>query len=61
MELLITIGIIVALFFFFLIFVKSCWKVAGTNEVLIVSGLGKLRRKQVAVFLFFLLSRRHRE
>ena len=25
--------------------VKSCWKVAGTNEVLIVSGLGKVRRK----------------
>ena len=45
MELLITIGIIVALFFFFLIFVKSCWKVAGTNEVLIVSGLGKVKKK----------------
>ena len=25
--------------------VKSCWKVAGTNEVLIVSGLGKVKRK----------------
>ena len=27
------------------VLVKSCWKVAGTNEVLIVSGLGKVRRK----------------
>ena len=45
MEILITIGIVVALFFLFLIFVKSCWKVAGTNEVLIVSGLGKVKKK----------------
>jgi flotillin len=45
MELLITIGIIAVLLFFFLIFVKSCWKVAGTNEVLIVSGLGKVKKK----------------
>lgn len=41
----ITIGIIAAAFFLFLIFVKSCWKVAGTNEVLIVSGLGKVKKK----------------
>lgn len=27
------------------IVIKSCWKVAGTNEVLIVSGLGKTRLK----------------
>ncbi len=27
------------------ILVKSCWKVAGTNEVLIVSGLGKVKTK----------------
>jgi flotillin len=25
--------------------IKGCWKVAGTNEVLIVSGMGKVRRK----------------
>ena len=25
--------------------IKSCWKVAGTNEVLIVSGLGKVKTK----------------
>lgn len=41
----ITIGIIAAALFLFLIFVKSCWKVAGTNEVLIVSGLGKVKKK----------------
>ena len=27
------------------IFIKSCWKVAGTNEVLIRSGMGKVKRK----------------
>ena len=29
----------------FIILIKSCWKVAGTNEVLIVSGLGKVKTK----------------
>lgn len=28
-----------------IVIIKSCWKVAGTNEVLIISGLGKVRRK----------------
>lgn len=27
------------------LFVKGCWKVAGTNEVLIRSGMGKVKRK----------------
>ena len=45
MELLITIGIVAVALFLFLVFVKSCWKVAGTNEVLIVSGLGKVKKK----------------
>lgn len=27
------------------VLIKSCWKVAGTNEVLIVSGLGKVKTK----------------
>ena len=27
------------------ILIKSCWKVAGTNEVLIISGMGKVKRK----------------
>lgn len=44
-TILITVGIIAVALFFFLIFVKSCWKVAGTNEVLIVSGLGKVKKK----------------
>lgn len=30
---------------FIVILIKSCWKVAGTNEVLIVSGLGKVKCK----------------
>ena len=28
-----------------IVLIKSCWKVAGTNEVLIVSGLGKVKTK----------------
>ena len=44
-TILITVGIIAVALFLFLIFVKSCWKVAGTNEVLIVSGLGKVKKK----------------
>ena len=28
-----------------IVLVKSCWKVAGTNEVFIVSGMGKVKRK----------------
>ena len=30
---------------FICLFIKGCWKVAGTNEVLIVSGLGKVKTK----------------
>ena len=30
---------------FLIIFIKCCWKVAGTNEVLIVSGMGKVKCK----------------
>ena len=30
---------------FLIILIKSCWKVAGTNEVLIISGMGKVKRK----------------
>ena len=44
-TILITVGIVAVALFLFLIFVKSCWKVAGTNEVLIVSGLGKVKKK----------------
>ena len=28
-----------------ILFIASCWKIAGTNEVLIVSGLGKVKKK----------------
>ena len=42
---LITAGIALAAIIVLLIFIKSCWKIAGTNEVLIVSGLGKVKTK----------------
>ncbi|MBQ5581997.1 MAG: hypothetical protein IIU68_01430, partial [Bacteroidales bacterium] len=38
-------AVIVAAVIVLVILVKSCWKVAGTNEVLIVSGLGKVKTK----------------
>lgn len=41
----ITAGLILVAFILFIILIKSCWKVAGTNEVLIVSGLGKVKTK----------------
>lgn len=44
-PILITAGIILAVIIFTILFIKSCWKVAGTNEVLIVSGLGKVKTK----------------
>lgn len=28
-----------------IVLIKSCWKIAGTNEVLIISGLGKVKHK----------------
>ena len=37
-------GIFVALILM-IVLIRSCWKVAGTNEVLIVSGLGKVKKK----------------
>lgn len=42
---LITAGIVLAAIVLLFIFIKSCWKIAGTNEVLIVSGLGKVKTK----------------
>ena len=41
----ITAGIILAAILFVIILIRSCWKVAGTNEVLIVSGLGRVKTK----------------
>ena len=42
---LITAGVVLAALIILFIFIKSCWKIAGTNEVLIVSGLGKVKTK----------------
>lgn len=39
------VGIALAAIIVLIIFIKSCWKVAGTNEVLIVSGMGKVKCK----------------
>lgn len=38
-------GIAVVAVLVLILIIKSCWKVAGTNEVLIVSGLGKVKTK----------------
>ena len=39
------VGIVIAAIIVLCIVIKGCWKVAGTNEVLIVSGLGKSKTK----------------
>ena len=39
------VGIAIAAIVLSIVAIKSCWKVAGTNEVLIVSGLGKVKTK----------------
>ena len=38
-------AIVLVAIIFIVVLIKSCWKVAGTNEVLIVSGLGKVKCK----------------
>ena len=38
-------GIVLGVILLTIIMVKCCWKIAGTNEVLIVSGLGKVKTK----------------
>ena len=38
-------AIVIAAIVTLTLLIKSCWKVAGTNEVLIVSGLGKVKTK----------------
>ena len=40
-----TIGLGILALIAVIIAIKCCWKVAGTNEVLIVSGMGKVKRK----------------
>lgn len=49
MGILFTVGLYVvialAAILVIILLMKSCWKIAGTNEVLIVSGLGKVKTK----------------
>ena len=49
MEIFMTIGLpvvaVIAAIIAVLLIIKGCWKVAGTNEVIIVSGLGKVKKK----------------
>ena len=44
-PILATAGIALVAVIALIILIRSCWKVAGTNEVLIVSGLGKVKTK----------------
>ena len=44
-PILTVVGIVVAAIALIAIAIKCCWKIAGTNEVLIVSGLGKVKTK----------------
>lgn len=39
------VGIALIAILLIILLMKSCWKIAGTNEVLIVSGLGKVKTK----------------
>ena len=51
-------AVVVAAIIFIIVLIKSCWKVAGTNEVLIVSGMGKVKRKTGGgIFVIPLLQR----
>jgi flotillin len=56
-----TLSIVVAVFFAIVlavVLIKSCWKVAGTNEVLIVSGMGKVKtRSGGGIFVIPLVQR----
>ena len=38
-------GIVIAVILLVIFLIKCCWKIAGTNEVLIVSGFGKVKTK----------------
>jgi len=53
-----TAGAVLLAVIFVIVLIKSCWKVAGTNEVLIVSGMGKVKRKTGGgIFVIPLLQR----
>ena len=45
MSILIPVGIAIAVILLIVILFKCFWKVAGTNEVLIASGLGKVKTR----------------
>ena len=47
-----TVGVVLVALIALVIVIKSCWKVAGTNEVLIVSGLGKKPRLKTGGGIF---------
>lgn len=44
-PIVLTVAAILVAVIVLVILIKSCWRVAGTNEVLIVSGLGKVKTK----------------
>jgi len=53
-----TVGIALIAIVLVIVLIKSCWKVAGTNEVLIISGMGKVKRKTGGgIFVIPLLQR----
>lgn len=55
---LITVALAIAAIVLLVLFIKSCWRVAGTNEVLIVSGMGHVKRKTGGgIFVIPLLQR----
>ena len=52
------VGIGLAALVLLIVLIRSCWKVAGTNEVLIVSGMGKVKHKTGGgIFVIPLLQR----
>lgn len=54
-------AVVIAAIIVLIIFIKSCWKIAGTNEVLIVSGLGKVKTKTGGgTFVFPLIQKTQR-
>ena len=51
-------GVVLIAVVLMIILIKSCWKVAGTNEVLIISGMGKVKKKTGGgIFVIPLLQR----
>ena len=58
---IVTAGAVLLAVILVIVLIKSCWKVAGTNEVLIVSGMGKVKRKTGGgIFVIPLLQRTQR-